>query len=490
MSELELKFCLTPAAATRWLAALKAQGATKQRLQAAYFDTPDGHLAKAHAALRLRLEGRHWVQTFKSAGDSPVHRQEHEVFVSSPTSKRPALDLTRHDGTPAQAALLAALDGIPSEALEERYATDMQRWTLHVHTAEGTAVEMALDLGEVRAAGRSDPVAELELEYEAGPLEGLFAMARDVAGEGGLWLSTLSKAERGEALRRGAPSPARKARSLAWPHKAPGADVLRGVLLNTTGQVLANAGPVAEGQGDVDHIHQLRVGIRRLRTALRELAFLSPRLVDAGWEAPLREVFARLGEQRDAVAVADAVNALLVEANAPKTRWDPPPPVDASALVREPPFQQAMLGILALAHAPDDAFEPLDPPQARERIAKALARLHRRILKAGRRFDELDIEHQHRVRKQLKRLRYLAEFSHGLWGKGRGERFLEQLRPAQDVLGRHADCAVAAEHFRRDAQHDPRSWFAAGYLQDHLRLTAEDARQVLRRLKKVEPFWD
>jgi triphosphatase len=489
MSELELKFCLTPAAAEHWRAALKAQGASADRLEARYFDTPAGHLAEARAAVRLRLEGRHWVQTFKAAGDSPVHRLEHEVIVPVPAGARPHLDLSRHDGTPAEAALQTALRDTAAGDLVERYSTAVRRWTLHVVTPEGTGVEMALDLGEVHAQGRSTPLAELEIEYEHGPVEGLFRIAHDVLAEGGAWLSTLSKAGRGEALLRDQPAPPDKARPLAWKRKPGSAEVMRAVLSNTLEQVLANASVIAEGQLDAERLHQLRVGLRRLRTALRELGFLSGE-VDARWEPELQRVFARLGEQRDSLAVADAVSPLLVQAKAPKTRWDPPLPVDAVTLVREPAFQQVLVEIVALAHAGDEAFRPLKPSALRRHIADALDRLHRRLLKAGRRFGSLPADHQHRARKQLKRLRYLAEFTHGLWPHGHGERYLDQLRPAQDVLGRHADCLVAIEYFRRDAAHDPRSWFAAGFLQDHLVLTAHEARRALKRLRQARPFWD
>ena len=51
---------------------------------------------------------------------------------------------------------------------------------------------------------------------------------------------------------------------------------MRAVLRNALRQVLANASEVAEGSESPDVIHQAHVGLRRLRTALRELAPLSP----------------------------------------------------------------------------------------------------------------------------------------------------------------------------------------------------------------------
>lgn len=51
-----------------------------------------------------------------------------------------------------------------------------------------------------------------------------------------------------------------------------------------------------------------------------------------------------------------------------------------------------------------------DAAKARKHIGKRLNALHRKVVKGGKRFESLVPEEQHKVRKQLKRLRYLAEF--------------------------------------------------------------------------------
>ncbi len=59
---------------------LKKHKAQHIHLQAKYYDTPDRLLAKNGMALRLRKENDLWVQTFKAAGQSHLHRVEEEVF--------------------------------------------------------------------------------------------------------------------------------------------------------------------------------------------------------------------------------------------------------------------------------------------------------------------------------------------------------------------------------------------------------------------------
>jgi CHAD domain-containing protein len=269
---------------------------------------------------------------------------------------------------------------------------------------------------------------------------------------------------------------------------AAGAALLRAMLNCTLQQVLANASEVAEGRDEAERVHQLRVGLRRLRTVLRELQPLSP-AIDPAWEPELAEVFAELGEVRDDEAVADAVRPLLMAAGAPSSDWAPRAPTDLAAVVRRTGFQLTLLRLLALAHADDEHLSSAGPADTRRFVAQQLAELHRQVSRAGKRFERLTLEQQHRARKRLKRLRYLAELAQPLWPRKAVQRYLEALEPAQDALGRHNDVATAAAKFRREAAQDPRAWYAAGYLEAHLALTAKAARKALEQVRDATVFW-
>ena len=93
------------------------------------------------------------------------------------------------------------------------------------------------------------------------------------------------------------------------------------------------------------------------------------------------------------------------------------------------------------------------------------------------------------MRKRLKRLRYLAELT-GSWWRGDAVRaYLQQLGAAQDALGAHNDVAVAAAAFRAEAARHPSAWFAAGFLQAHLAVTARRARKALVNAMAHKRFW-
>src|SRR5262249_40645477 len=157
---------------------------------------------------------------------------------------------------------------------------------------------------------------------------------------------TVSKATRGTRLARNERygPPVKASRPKVQPDMN-GVQFVRAVLRATLDQVLANASEVAAGSSNEEHVHQLRVGLRRLRTALRELAPLDVQ-IDPKWEAPLAAAFRRLGDARDRVTAARAVRPLLENAHAPKVEWRETPAVDPVAIVHDATFQRTLVDVL------------------------------------------------------------------------------------------------------------------------------------------------
>ncbi|RDI28772.1 adenylate cyclase [Pseudacidovorax intermedius] len=496
--ETEFKFHIP----TERLAAVEVdlrQGAVQRtRMQARYFDTPGGALAAAGMALRLRKEGRRWVQTVKAAGHGLLQRLEHNADLG-PARATDLLqpDLLRHQGTPVGERLVQVLQAA-GEDLVETYATDIWRLTRDMRH-EGARVELALDVGKIVAqapAGgpmRVAPVCELELELVQGPLAGLVALSRDWAQRHGLWLGTVSKAERGERLMKGIVQvPAVKAETPRFEKDSPpdGAALQRRVIAACLAQILPNASEIAEGSEDKEQIHQLRIGLRRLRTALRELAPLAGGL-DPAWEAPLQRAFHALGAQRDRTQVVAESRRWMEGSDAPAMRVpeakDAPTPADA---VREPAFQGVLVALAGrAAEDPAEGVGTLDADATLAHLRHRLRRLHRQSLRDAERFDQLDDDQRHRTRKRLKRLRYLAEFVAPLLDAGRTARYLDQLRPAQDALGLFNDQVTARRLYEEAAEQDAHAWFAIGWLAAQQPRTAKKAGKALRRLADAPKFW-
>jgi inorganic triphosphatase YgiF len=521
--EIEFKFCIPAGRLKAVEAALKRGTVVRTRLQARYFDTADQRLAANGMVLRLRKEGRRWVQTVKATGDNALHRLEHNVDLGT-AGAAPQIDPQRHQDTPVGDRLSKLLADDGGAPLVERQSTDIVRLTRDVRVTGpgGAVVEMALDVGKVVAhAGtpdqRESPVCELELELKRGDVQGLVSLARRWSQQHGLWFSTVSKAERGARLLAARETVAAvKAEAPRFATQHPdGRALQQAVVASCLAQMLPNASEIAAGSTDEEQIHQLRIGIRRLRTALRELAGLGP-LDVAEWEPPLVDAFRALGALRDREQVVKLAQPRLREAGAPD--FDPlagdddtaAPTLSPGDIVRAPAFQNVLVSLIgltaaqpaetapALTTAEDGAVAappapaPVNANAVRRLLRKRLQRLHKQVLRDGERFESLDTESQHRVRKRLKRLRYLAEFVAPLFEKeegGAAGRYLKALRPAQDALGEFNDEAVALALYREAVERDARAWFAVGWFTARHAAGAKACHKALAKIEDAPRFW-
>jgi CHAD domain-containing protein len=272
---------------------------------------------------------------------------------------------------------------------------------------------------------------------------------------------------------------------------ASGAELFRAMLQSCLDQVLANASIIADGDADAEAIHQLRVGLRRLRTLRRELGAWRGGLGD-DWEAPVAELFRALGVQRDRETVAASMQQRLRAAGSPGPELlvADAEKVDAVAAVRAPAFQHALLDLLEFILAPAKTGSDGAADDAMGTIARRLEKLHKRVGRDAKRFEKLDEPSRHAARKRVKRLRYLAELVAPLYKKRRVERFLSALEPAQDALGRFMDLVVALALARDVVERgDARAWFNVGWLKAQQPEAVERCGECLREVVAAERFW-
>ena len=476
MHEIELKFQVPPGQRDALDKAVAGRTPTRRvRLQAAYCDTAQRALAQARMALRVRREGRQWVQTLKGATADGMTRLEHNVPLVGAAGAGgavPPVDPALHAGTPAGDRLQTALGNAPGEPLGVLFLTDILRRTRVQRTSLGS-VELALDTGWIAAGGSKLAVHEFEIELLGGAPQAVILAARRWVLRFGLWLDTRSKAERGDMLARGvAMAPPRAAAAVRLAPDMSAAQALRCVLATCADQVLVNASQVASGEHGDEHVHQLRVGLRRLRSGLR---LFEGTPVDAGLALAAAALFGRLGAARDQVVIEGefaaelqaALQAMGVSGGVPRASLPDGGEVPA-AVLRDAASQTLLLDLLAALHADAPTVETAAAPAAveplRDRLAARLNRWHRRAAADAKRYPELDDEGRHRLRKRIKRLRYALEFSAALFKPRELRRSLAALRAVQERLGAINDVVVAMEAFKRHRDTDPRAWFALGWL--------------------------
>ena len=504
MSEIELKFGIAATSIAVVERALIRHGARSVGLESRYWDTADRRLARSDVSLRLRKAHGRWEQTVKAAGSSPAERLEETVpRLAAAGGKAPQPDLSLHSGSRAGRVLEQALGRGkgPAGPLACVHTTRIRRRLLLVEFL-GAEIDVAFDRGQIEAGGRSSPVCEVEAELKHGAVAALIEFGHQSIDSDAMWLSTVANATRGDRLASGAaePGPAVKSMCARFRADAEGSEIFRAVFLSCLDQVLANASIVASDSFDDETVHQLRIGLRRLRTAWHELPDWRGTLATT-WQRPAAAVFRELGVYRDRRAVAAALRQPLVEAGSPEPDLRTPPAgpdVDPVALVRSTEFQHALLDLLAFA---------LDRPNPSARnegratgrgsdespraaIGRRLDRLHRRLARDAKRFAELSNLDRHGVRKRLKRLRYLTEMVAPLHAKRPVARFLKALEPAQDELGRYIDLIVATRLSRAlvDAG-DARAWFNVGWLQAREAGAIKRCAAALRRVAAATPYW-
>jgi len=464
--EIELKLRIAPRDVRRILAlpevrAARAGPARTARFTAVYVDTRDSRLAAAGLALRLRREGRRWVQTLKGPAESGsgagiASRLEFERPRGS-AARPPALDPAQWDATPWRALLVDAA----AQGLVPRFATDFRRTTVPLALPDGTRATLCLDVGEVRdGRGRASPIAEMEVELDEGALASLYHFVDAIGIAVPLAVETRSKAQRGYALATGdTRAPARATHPLVGPDDA-AAPALATLMRACTAQIADNADGTSTSD-DPEWVHQLRIGTRRLRSLLALLRDCVPKerrasvAADAQWLAralgPARDLDVLVDEtlpgardgadargRRPLAAFARRARRARIEARAA-----------ARSAVGSPRFTRLLLGAGALAATPG-----LGAP-VRTRGARALAASiadfatpwldlrHRKLVRLGRGLDDATPEERHEVRLAAKRLRYDAEFFAGAFPGPRTSEYRKALARLQDALGAQVDAYVA-----------------------------------------------
>lgn len=444
-------------------------------LKAAYFDTPDQQLRGQGYSLRIRKSGNKRIQTVKAdrggSGGGLFSRGEWEMPVSD---DRPIID-TR---TP-----LASVLGDAAEAVAPAFQIDVERrtWLLEEQSA---SAEMVLDKGIVRAGGREAPICEIELELKAGDAAALFALARRIEAVAPVRLGIAAKAERGYRLLDAMPASFKAEPVALQPDVSPQA-AFRVIAHSCVRQYRLNEELLLDHY-DPQALHQARVAIRRLRSALTMFKPILDEQDIVRFQGELRWLARLLGEARDLDVLVGSVEpgSLHDRIDAARTRVH----ADVLAALASRRVRALMIDIaewLTLGTAQDSG-------SAEDFAADRLQRFHRWVVRHGCHLAKLDDEHRHAIRKKAKKLRYASEFFASLFSGTKKERkrhaaFIKALEALQDQLGALNDLvsrpALLAQH-GLDSSDAKDSWQG----KDKKKLIAAAAK-AHGELADAAPFW-
>lgn len=504
--EVELKLAASPEA----LEALRGsdliarhahnQGVTR-RLDALYYDTADRLLDRNGLSLRVRRSGRRHVQTLKRSGSGePLVRDEWEAPLPDGRLDLSLLPL---------AEIGEPLASLSAARLAPVFATRIRRRVRRLDFA-GALVELAFDDGVIEAGELRLPVSEVEIELKGGEAAALYELALALLELAPMRLEMQSKSARGYGLAFSRVPRAAKARPVEIGGHDNADAAIATILGNVHAHLLGNLAPVAERSGP-DAVHQMRVALRRLRSALSVLKheLASPALVPLAQEA--RRLGHVLGPARNwDVFITQTVPGIeaqgLGDAGLSTLRTAAGPHQAASyAAVQErlanPQTTRFLLAFGALIERrgwrsglASETMAVLAEP-AGDLARRILTRTQRKALRRGRHFGGLDPEARHALRLSLKKLRYAAEFFLPLHDGQPARRYLARLSRLQEALGVANDAATTRQvlgELRRGAA-APELHFAAGAVLGWQRCREIEASRALRKrwrkFAAVTPFW-
>lgn len=505
--EVELKLVTDPATLQRLLAtAVVTRNATSKgvvrRLEATYYDTHDAVIARQGASLRVRRSGKQFVQTLKLASQgSPLQRREMEARVADIAVQLEALPLSD---------LGAPFTTLPGTELVPVFTTKIRR---HIKVVEfgGAVIEVAFDEGTLSAGDKVEAVCEIELELKAGGAGTLYELALSLLEQGAVRIGFQSKAERGYALAFGTSPTAEKALATGIGPADTTDDVIAKVLNACQRHVMANLMAAHHGQ-DPEGVHQLRVALRRLRTAISLFKKEVPASALQALGLDAKRLAGALGPARNWDVFATTTIAEIERANLPGVDFTELK--SASASPRALSYQAVRVDLidlectrflLSLGRVIErrswrndigvDALAVLTQP-AREFAGRGLTRLHRKALKQGHNFRKLRPAARHELRLTLKKLRYGAEFLLPLYDRdGAARKYLKRMSRLQDILGIDNDITTTQSLLREveESTSSPQVHKAIGAItgwqgRDRIE-TAEALRRSWRKFIDVEPFW-
>jgi inorganic triphosphatase YgiF len=494
MSEVELKFDLPRRAGSKFakLEQLGVARPSRARLLALYFDTPDGALARGQMALRLRRSGSRWKQTLKSgrSGEGGLHARDEWEFERPDAS----IDLALFAHTPL-AQLCGAAD--LHNALKEVFRVEVTRTTWEVEVAPGTRVEVALDQGEVRNADGASPVSEVEIEILEGEPREMFDFAGRLLEAAPLRPSAVTKAERGYRLVSGEKAAPVKARAARLDAGMTPIEAARATIASALAQLQANETGALHGTHP-EYLHQMRVAMRRLRSALRAFRDVLDREFVRETDLAMKAIARATGAARDWDVLAtqtlpamldaggDAATARSILANVKaKRRAAREAMRDA---LRSPRYAKVILGLARwLAEPRAAAVDGGDLTAFASRVA---AKRHRKLVERARHFDRMDAVARHKLRIEAKRVRYIFEGFAPLFRAKPVKAYLKALAQVQDDLGEANDAVVAKRHLDDIAMSEAIAKPARESLEAREREAAARLAPHFEHLAATKRFWE
>lgn len=446
MSEIELKLEVDPKNLLRikslpWLSRMMVEAATTRHLRSVYHDTNTLRIHAHGFSLRVRSDGASHVQTVKSEGSFVRGEREDKIDGQTPEWRFAKKSLPQVIGRKRF-----------RRSIKPLFVTEVERDT-SILSHRNTTIEFSIDQGVIKSGDKTEAINEIEFEVKDGDPTTVIGIARRLADEIPVRYGFRSKAERGYDLLK--PKHPVYAEPITFPRDATTGEAFKVIARACLHHFAANDHAVEHG--NPDGIHQMRVGIRRLRAAL---SIFKPMVLDtdiALIESNLKWLLSQLGNARDTdVFLRETIVPLMKE----KQRKD------FSILKTDLEGQRSAAFLTASQAVQTDRYHRLvlqtalwieggrwvhsTEPQCVELrdglmgdfACDVLDERATKVIKKLKKLKTLSPEKRHKLRIATKKLRYAVEFFGSLFFEVLHTAYASHLKAIQDALGQLNDIAV------------------------------------------------
>lgn len=472
-------------------------------LSSIYFDTPRLDVKHADAGLRVRqMEDKSWIQTLKVGSEAISglhHRQEWESTVIGPKPDLPALQQFV-DPKSNDSKLIKALS--KHGHLLPAFTTNVHRTVWDLRLPTGEEIECVLDQGSIDHGSAQSSVSEVELELKSGDPRRLFDLALELQNTIPLHIGNLSKADRGYGLLAPTKTSSTKATPLRLAAKMTVEQAFQAIASNCLSHIQANQAGVSRGC-DVESLHQMRVGLRRFRSALGMFKNLIP--CPAEIQTGLIWLDQMLGPARDWDVLTESTLPRVESKVAEKSMMVPllvatqdkattchHAAAEAVLSQRYTKLMVISCGWIQCAGWRNRITDKPSRPLTRRigRFAEQiLERDQQRLIKRGKLLKGAKPEQRHGVRIAAKKTRYAAEFFESLYSAKIVRPYINALARLQDELGWLNDAAVASVLLKEIGSTRPNlrgtTGFVAGYLAHVTEANDDRLNQLWRQFARI-----
>ncbi|HXA46971.1 MAG TPA: CHAD domain-containing protein [Burkholderiaceae bacterium] len=455
-----------------------------------YFDTPDFQLNRHHVTLQVARAGTGWRQTLTT----------NHGYGDSRSGREWGVDVT---GANLNVSALAQLFEQDPEFMHARFDAPLPSGLIPIFTStsrrsiwqldfgHGQAAELSMEHGDVRSAQRQVSVCDLILAHHCGATDAFFEFALTLVRDFKLRLAFQNQADIGYALHDIYTFNAMTAKRIVLMPDINIEEGMRIIIRNCLSQIVGNAAG-ASIVADLECIHQMRVGLRRLRSAIEifepivpcperiqtDLAWLSTELGEArDWDILDASTVPSITGCRSDIDDMDVLQKKVHHEAARKHR---------KVHVALNSTRSARLWVMLKQWASQLGDAPVTATALRDFARENLSRRHKKILK---RCDVIEISaptSRHRVRIACKSLRYATEFFISYYPRKSVNVFLARLTELQDTLGASNDATVAGRLLNTLAEKYPELSGACSYLMGYI--AAQDDHRLLEFGRQIRCF--